>query len=61
MLKDAEERLYVTEERLADMTLRVEELEMMTSNNSLEVKNVQNRHVVRISQLTTDNKELQKK
>lgn len=67
-LQIVEEKLRMTEALLIEresslslVTQRVEELEMMASNNSLEVKEVQRRYKVMISQLKTDNEELQKK
>lgn len=46
--------LKISEKQLNEMTVRVEELEMMQSTNSLETKDIHRRYKVQISQLKSE-------
>jgi len=58
-LERIRELLYQREEELNPLYTRVEELEMMQSSQSLEVKDVHARYRVLISQLKSENASIQ--
>lgn len=60
-LERIRELLYQREEELNPLYTRVEELEMMQSSQSLEVKDIHARYRVLISQLKSENASIQKK
>ena len=60
-LERRSELLECREEEIGPLYTRVEELEMMQSSQSLEVKDIHSRYKVLISQLKSENTNMQKK